>query len=78
MFFIFLCTFLEECEKIELVENFDRFNKLKYSTAIPKVFLFYGYSQRLVVDFYHVNSCLNPDLQDFKISRICGVYLLAF
>ena len=29
---------LGECEKIELVKIFDRFNKLKHSTTIPKAF----------------------------------------
>ena len=29
---------LNEQEKIELVENFDRFNKLKHSTMAPKAF----------------------------------------
>ena len=29
---------LLEIEKVELVENFDRFNRLKHSTALPKAF----------------------------------------
>jgi hypothetical protein len=29
---------LSEIEKVELVENFDRFNRLKHSTALPKAF----------------------------------------
>jgi len=41
-------------------------------------FLFHRYTQGLVCDLDYVDSfCLNPDGQDLRIFRMCGVYAFA-